>query len=43
MLVILGGCGLLGYIIAWVIMPEEPSAKVSLAPAPQTSSQGANQ
>ena len=32
MLVIFGGCGLLGYIIAWIIMPEEPLARVSAAP-----------
>ncbi len=31
MLVIFGGCGLLGYIIAWIIMPEEPLARVSPA------------
>ena len=24
MLVLFGGCGVLGYIIAWIIMPEEP-------------------
>jgi phage shock protein C len=33
MLVIFGGCGLLGYIVAWAIMPEEPLAQVSHAPA----------
>jgi len=33
MLVIFGGCGLLGYFIAWIIMPEAPAAQVS--PAPQ--------
>jgi phage shock protein C len=41
MLVIFGGCGILGYIIAWIIMPEEPLARVSHTPAtavsPQTS------
>jgi phage shock protein PspC (stress-responsive transcriptional regulator) len=40
-LVIFGGCGLLAYIIAWIIMPEEPLAQVSPAPAPQVSPQGA--
>jgi hypothetical protein len=39
MLVIFGGCGLLGYIIAWIIMPEEPLAQVSSAPAPGVSPQ----
>ena len=43
MLAIFGGCGLLGYIIAWIIMPEERLARISPAPAPQTASQGANQ
>jgi phage shock protein PspC (stress-responsive transcriptional regulator) len=41
MLVIFGGCGLLGYIIAWVIMPEEPLAQISPAPAPEVSPQAA--
>jgi len=41
MLVIFGGCGLLGYIIAWIIMPEEPLAQVSSAPAPGVSPQAA--
>jgi phage shock protein C len=39
MLVIFGGCGLLGYIIAWVIMPEEPLPQVSHAPVPAVSPQ----
>jgi phage shock protein PspC (stress-responsive transcriptional regulator) len=41
MLVIFGGCGLLGYIIAWIIMPEEPLAKVSPTPAPGVAPQPA--
>ena len=41
MLVIFGGCGLLGYVIAWIIMPEEPLARVSPAPAPGLSPQPA--
>jgi phage shock protein C len=41
MLVIFGGCGVLGYIIAWIIMPEEPLAQVSPAPARQVSPQAA--
>ena len=24
MLVVFGGCGVLGYFIAWIVMPEEP-------------------
>jgi hypothetical protein len=41
MLVIFGGCGVLGYIIAWIIMPEEPIAQVSHASAPGVSPQAA--
>jgi hypothetical protein len=41
MLVIFGGCGLLGYIIAWIIMPEEPVAQLSHAPTLQVSPQAA--
>jgi len=41
MLVIFGGCGLLGYIIAWIIMPEEPLPQLSAAPAPSVSPQAA--
>jgi hypothetical protein len=41
MLVIFGGGGLLGYIVAWIIMPEEPRAQVSHAPAPGVSPQAA--
>jgi phage shock protein C len=33
MLAVFGGCGVLGYIIAWIIMPEEPLAELSHAPA----------
>ena len=43
MLAFLWGIGLLGYIVAWIIMPEAPLPQVSLAPAPQTSPQGASQ
>jgi phage shock protein PspC (stress-responsive transcriptional regulator) len=43
MLVFFWGIGLLGYIVAWIIMPEEPLSQISPAPPPQTSSQGANQ
>jgi phage shock protein C len=32
MLVIFGGCGLLAYLIAWIIMPEEPLVHFSPAP-----------
>jgi len=41
MLVIFGGCGVIGYIIAWIIMPEEPLAQVSHAPASGVSPQAA--
>lgn len=41
MLVIFGGCGLLAYIIAWIIMPEETLAQVSPAPVPAVSPQPA--
>jgi hypothetical protein len=41
MLVIFGGCGVLGYIIGWIIMPEEPLAQVSPAPAAGVSPQAA--
>jgi phage shock protein C len=33
MLVVFGGCGVLGYFIAWIVMPEEP---LKLAPSPAT-------
>jgi len=39
MLVIFGGCGLLAYLIAWIIMPEEPLLQVSATPAPAASPQ----
>jgi phage shock protein C len=41
MLVIFGGCGVLGYVIGWIIMPEEPLAQVCHAPAPGVSPQAA--
>jgi phage shock protein PspC (stress-responsive transcriptional regulator) len=41
MLAIFGGCGVLGYIIAWIIMPEAPLAQVSPASAPGVSPQAA--
>jgi phage shock protein C len=36
MLVIFGGCGILGYLIAWIVMPEEPQAQAASAPAGST-------
>ena len=39
MLVIFGGCGLLAYLIAWIIMPEEPLVQPSPSPAPAASPQ----
>jgi hypothetical protein len=41
MLVFFGGCGVLGYIIAWVIMPEEPLPQVCPASALGASPQAA--
>jgi hypothetical protein len=41
MLVLFGGCGVLGYIVAWVIMPEAPLSQVSHAPAAGVSPQAA--
>lgn len=38
MLVIFAGCGILAYLIAWIIMPQEPlpqAASVTTAPAIQ--------
>lgn len=40
-LVVFGGCGLLAYIIAWIIMPEEPLSQVSHAAASGVSPQAA--
>jgi len=39
MLVIFGGCGLLAYLIAWIIMPEEPLPQARATPAPAASPQ----
>jgi hypothetical protein len=41
MLVIFGGCGLLAYLIAWIIMPEEPLVYPSPAPVPGASPEAA--
>jgi phage shock protein C len=41
MLVLFGGCGVLGYIVAWIIMPEEPLSQVSHAAASGVSPQAA--
>jgi hypothetical protein len=41
MLVLFGGCGVLGYIVAWIIMPEEPLAQVCHAAASGVSPQAA--
>jgi phage shock protein C len=39
MLAVFGGCGILCYVIAWIVMPEEPGAqalaKTTEASAPQ--------
>jgi len=34
MLVVFGGCGLLAYLIAWIIMPEEALPQASATPVP---------
>jgi phage shock protein C len=39
MLVIFGGCGLLAYLIAWIIMPEGPPLQASATPALRASPQ----
>jgi len=37
-----GGCGLLAYVIAWIVMPEEPEwAAAPLASQPATAPPGA--
>jgi phage shock protein C len=33
MLAFFGGWGIFGYIIAWIVMPEEPLTQTSMAPA----------
>jgi len=38
-LVVFGGCGLLAYLIAWIIMPEEPLVRPSSIPAQGTAPQ----
>ena len=40
MLAIFGGCGVLAYLIAWIIMPEEPRPQVCATPAPAACPQG---
>lgn len=42
MLVVFWGCGVIGYIIGWILMPEEPLPQPSPAPAPQTSPQASS-
>jgi len=42
MLVIFGGCGLLAYLIAWIIMPEEPLPQASPTSTPAVSPQAAS-
>jgi phage shock protein C len=41
MLVLFGGCGVLGYIVAWIIMPEEPLTRASQASPAGVSAQAA--
>jgi phage shock protein C len=33
MLAVFGGWGILGYFIAWIVMPEQPLPQASAAPA----------
>jgi len=40
-LVLVGGWGLLAYIIAWIVMPQEPVAATAPAAAPATTPQAA--
>jgi phage shock protein PspC (stress-responsive transcriptional regulator) len=42
MLVIFGGCGLLAYLIAWIIMPEGPLLQASPTSTPAVSPQAAS-
>jgi len=39
--VLFGGCGVLGYIVAWIIMPEEPLTQASQASPAGVSAQAA--
>jgi len=41
MLVLFGGWGLLGYLIAWIVMPQEPLRQPAVAPQPSASAQPA--
>ena len=34
MLIFFGGWGLIGYLVAWIIMPQEPEALKASADAP---------
>jgi len=42
LLVIFAGCGILAYIIAWIIMPEEPLGKPTPSAVPDVSPQAAS-
>jgi phage shock protein C len=41
MLVLFGGWGLLGYLIAWIVMPQEPLRQSAVAPQPSANAQPA--
>ncbi len=43
MLALFGGWGVLGYLIGWIIMPEEPAAEPKPATAPAIAPQPAGQ
>jgi phage shock protein C len=42
MLVFFAGWGLIGYLVAWIIMPEEPETQPAVAVAPATAPQPAS-
>ena len=41
MLALFGGWGLIGYLIAWIVMPQEPLRQPAVAPQPSASAQPA--
>jgi phage shock protein C len=42
MLVMFGGCGVIGYLIGWMLMPQEPLAQACPGTESQTSPQNAD-
>jgi phage shock protein C len=41
MLTLFAGWGILGYLIAWIVMPQEPLRQPAVAPQPSASAQPA--